>query len=628
MAAIRVENGSFDTWRPGYGHAVLRVYLAGTTTLATLYEDESLTVAADNPQTLLNKDLNGVSYGRLRTPLYVGAAHFCEIDSAEQTGVVRPPITALDGEDASDSTVTAEGGSSDRTLAEHFATVIHAHNYGDISASESAATNNATIVAACAVAAALGGAEVHLPAGVLLYTSLTLAAGVVLVGRGRGVTTLRSTYAGKTVTLSGNRSGFKRLTLDGASLVSSSIGVYSKAIDETVIEDAEVKRFQTGIHQRGGQRAAWRDFYIENCVTGAKLHGDNDASGGSDGDVWRYNNWSGGRVTNCTGTGVDLSYVDKKCWNNAIEDVGFEDNTGTALQINGARHTDLEGCWWSGNTTNLSVLDDTDINNVDENTIVGLSIQGGSVSGGAIALRDTLQDVCFDGVVFSDVDVTLTLPQNNVVVRNCIEDALVTVSGESKKWTRCRAMLDDSPSSFVVTSNNTATVVWEYEMAPGEVAHFDAVVIANAKNTEDRSVFHIAQSAARDGSELSYDAQTGNFTLGNTLTGGTSGATAIIVADADGGATGTLTLRSINGAFVDNEIITDGGTGSATANGLLVSQNAALLGSITSIEAAYESDSNTACIFTVSGTNVRVSATGVTSKTIEWTCSVKVTSSE
>lgn len=70
---------------------------------------------------------------------------------------------------------------------------------------------------------------------------------------------------------------------------------------------------------------------------------------------------------------------------------------------------------------------------------------------------------------------------------------------------------------------------------------------------------------------LAYDTQTANFTAGKTLTGGTSGATAVIVADTDGGATGTLTLKEITGVFADNETITDnnGTPGSAAVNGTL-----------------------------------------------------------
>lgn len=72
---------------------------------------------------------------------------------------------------------------------------------------------------------------------------------------------------------------------------------------------------------------------------------------------------------------------------------------------------------------------------------------------------------------------------------------------------------------------------------------------------------------------LAYDSQTGNFTVGSTLTGGTSGATATIYADTDIGATGTLTLSNVSGRFEDNEIITDAATGSATANGILTGKS-------------------------------------------------------
>lgn len=66
---------------------------------------------------------------------------------------------------------------------------------------------------------------------------------------------------------------------------------------------------------------------------------------------------------------------------------------------------------------------------------------------------------------------------------------------------------------------------------------------------------------------LSYDAQTGNFTIGLTATGTTSGATGLIVNDVDGGTTGTLELVDITGTFQDDEPITDTDTGAAVING-------------------------------------------------------------
>lgn len=68
---------------------------------------------------------------------------------------------------------------------------------------------------------------------------------------------------------------------------------------------------------------------------------------------------------------------------------------------------------------------------------------------------------------------------------------------------------------------------------------------------------------------LKYDAQTVEFTIGETLTGGTSTDTATILGDIDdGGATGTLILGGASGPFQDNETITDGSGGSADADGV------------------------------------------------------------
>lgn len=68
---------------------------------------------------------------------------------------------------------------------------------------------------------------------------------------------------------------------------------------------------------------------------------------------------------------------------------------------------------------------------------------------------------------------------------------------------------------------------------------------------------------------LDYDAQTGNFAVGLVVTGGTSGATAIVLEDSDSGTTGTLTLGEISGTFANDEALTDSSTGAAVVNGTL-----------------------------------------------------------
>lgn len=71
---------------------------------------------------------------------------------------------------------------------------------------------------------------------------------------------------------------------------------------------------------------------------------------------------------------------------------------------------------------------------------------------------------------------------------------------------------------------------------------------------------------------LNYDAETAPFTAGDTLTGGTSGATAMIYKVVDNGVTGTLWITGIaGGPFQDGETITDGAGGSATADGVVAS---------------------------------------------------------
>lgn len=65
---------------------------------------------------------------------------------------------------------------------------------------------------------------------------------------------------------------------------------------------------------------------------------------------------------------------------------------------------------------------------------------------------------------------------------------------------------------------------------------------------------------------LLYDAETAAFVENETLTGGTSGATASIVHVEDSGATGVLYITDVVGTFQNNEIISSA-SGSATADG-------------------------------------------------------------
>lgn len=79
---------------------------------------------------------------------------------------------------------------------------------------------------------------------------------------------------------------------------------------------------------------------------------------------------------------------------------------------------------------------------------------------------------------------------------------------------------------------------------------------------------------------LNYDTQTLDFTDGATLTGGTSGATGVLIRQVDAtGTSGTLYLQHLSGTFQNNELITGGG-GSAMVDGVATT----LYGAITGID--------------------------------------------
>lgn len=621
--AMRVADGLFDIWQPDYANATVEVIVAGTTdTLADLYTDEALTTPADNPQTLAQYEADDINYGKFVVPLYTAQAHFLRVNSTDETGVFRPAISDLSGEDV--SAAEASPGSVARPLDDILGDVVVAENYGAFTASSSA--NTTILTTAIGEATTRGGGDVVLPEGTIVFTQIELPANVRLRGMGRGVTVLQSQTAGKVVTVTGDAAGLCDLTLDGVNLQSGSVGVYAVNKNELRLDNACVKRFETGVEQRGAARNAFRNLFIESCTYGALFRGDLDTGNGSGGAEFRGNAWHGGRVYACTTAGVEFRYVDRKVEGNIIADVGFDSNTGTALKVNGARLTRTPGCWYTGNTTDIDIRDGSDTSKADENQVIGFQHVGGYVSGGALAFTGRCQDVIFDGVDFYNTPtMTLTTMTNNIVAIDCVEDSTVTLAGaDAVRWLRMERCLGQRPGATVVTTDATATPGFRFTMDYGSAAMLRATVVGRSRNGTDYGVYHIARGANRPGSTLAYQTQTANFTVGDIITGATSGAKARVIADSDSGATGTLTLKDITKEFTNGEVITGAASGSAVVNGTLSHQNAALLGSTTNIQTAVESDSSWDADFAVSGGEVRVNVTGAASKTIEWAVHVDV----
>ena len=607
--------GFFDVWQPNYNAATVRVYIAGTTTLASLYTDEALSVAAANPQTLESQASGGVNYGKFATPLYTSSPFYLEIDSTDQTGILRVPITELPGQDASDATAIADGGTETRPIDEHLADVIKAANYGDIGASESAATNNATITAAIGAAAAQGGGSVMIPAGDIEITTLTLSANVRLIGEGREITNLKSTEQDKVITATGDRAGLGNLTVDGVSTQAGSIGFYSVGNAELFMDDVQFEALETGMHFKGLSLANFRELYVKTCTNGVKLHGDVDSGNGSEGGKVENNRWRGGGVYACSGIGLDLSYEDREVSRNDFAGISVKDNTGTGVNINGARFTTIDAAF-SGNTTNWAIDDDSDADITLRNDVQHLRMRG-AVNGGAATFAGICDDVVLEGMDIQDVDFTLTLPENAILLLDCVEDADVTISGDGTKFTRAFTAHDGVVNG--ITTGASATKAWSATLNPGEVASARAMVTGNQRNGTNIATYIIEAAVSRPGSDLDYDNLTGTFSAAETVTGGTSGATGIVQADASN----TLTLRSIIGEFENNEQITGGTSGAtADADGTLTAQNVVVNNQVKDVD--FEDVAGWNAAFVANGGEIELQVTGATSTTIDWSVRVDI----
>jgi hypothetical protein len=605
----------FDIWLEGFDGKNVDIFIAGTTSLANVYSDEALTVVEDNPQLLSSIEINDRQFGKFARPLYTSQPYYLNVGSINQTGVQRPPITSLVAQDASLATVIAAGGSEARTLAEHLAQFVHAKNFGEIGAV--AATNNTTITNAIGAVSARGGGNVILPSGSVPFTILNSPANVLLVGAGRGVTILESQEAGVVLTLGGDKAGLAHLTLDGVSVQAGSIGVVGIGKTQLIMDDVEIKRFETGMRFKGLQQAQFYDLYVTVCGTNVKMLGDLDAGDTGLGSIVSNNRWLGGAISFATSLGLDLSYEDAEVLNNFFVDVVMTDNA-SAIRINGARFSEFENGHWSNNTKNFDVLDDDALD--VKNKVQGLRISG-HIDGGACDFQDTCLDVVFERCEIEGVAFNLTLPDNPIILRDSLEDAAVTVTGDTTKLLRWATNSRGTVTGL--TTGSVATKAWGMELEPGEMVSLRAMVTANQRDGEGRGGFVVEAVAHREGSELDYVSQTSNFTLGEIVTGGTSGATGLIVADADSGTTGTLTLRSIVGDFENGEALTDPLGGDGTTSGTLTAQDV-IVGSQTK-DIDYDPDTTTLdAVFAANGINLELQVIGVSAEIFNWNCYVQV----
>ncbi len=622
----------FDIWRPGYGGAIVNVYVAGTSTLANLYTDEALTQSASNPQTLSAMTAEGgVRYGKFASPLYTNQSYYISIEGVENTGIVRPSFSSLSGEDASSAIVQPAGTSYNSTIAAALGREVNAANFGAFVEGSGgvAATNTTTIE--LAIAALSDGGVVKVPAGLYKVNSFDVPEDVIIQGQGVEATTLECVNGSDAFTLVGDGAGFRDITLDGNALTTGSVGVKSVGNDGVVFDAVLIKRFETGAHFLGGKSHTWHDFSINNTVNAIKLYGDTDAGDSGNGDAFEDLVWTGGLISVATTRGVDFSFEDAVCHNLTFIGVGHESCANYATYINGAQNIRFIGCWWKSNTNTIYIQDDDDVltpTTEQNNDVINITFEGGRIDGGDFKATGTLQNIVLSDMKLDNIQFNMTTPlENHVVLRDCFEFSGVTITGESAKL--IRSTTSKNGSSTGLTTDAVATKSWSIDLQPGQQVYLEGKVIGKGRNVVERAIYHIGCGAYRAGSTLNYDTQTANFTAGAVLTGASSGATARIQADSDSGTTGTLTLTDILGEFIDNEIISDdnGTPGSATVNGTLSHQNASLdtTGNI-NLRAVYETTAGHAAAFVANGSEIELQVTGASGDTMEWTVNVNVVS--
>ncbi|MEY4300597.1 MAG: Pectate lyase superfamily protein [Verrucomicrobiota bacterium] len=619
--AFATRVAEFDIWRPSYGGAVVSIYRAGTTELLPVFLDPALTIAAANPQTLLTILGSGLAYGRWAQPVYVGASYQLSIDGSVQTGVERPALTNLIEVDASAALVTPTNGTAPIALRNLAAFVVRAESHGRLGGI--AVDNDVILAAAIGEAAAAGGGEVWLPAGNFPHTIGQIPQNVVLRGRGRGVTVLRSNEAQAVWTIAGNSAGFRDLTLDGVNLIANSIGIYSVGRADVVLDNVEVKRFATGWLSKGGDRARWRQLFLSNCNVGAEVRGDSDTATTNTGGPARSLSWDGGKVDLCTTAGVILSFEDRLCEGISISHVDWLSNPSAALRLNGARDVQVTGGRFEGNSTNLALADDSDTAQVSNNTVKQVEVRGARFVGGQSRFDGFCERIRFIGCLFEGHDFRLSIPLNPIVLEDCSEDANTTATGATEKLLRSAlAKRGEVPG---VTTDATWTTAWSMSLVPGDLVRLRARILGRQRNGTYRLSGEIVGTASRAPAELAFNTAVGTLAIGSIVSGVTSGASARIVGATQAGSTGTLQVRDVKGAFLTSETINTSAGQSARCTSPL-SDPAVTVDPTHVAKVTPAPQDDAAWDYAINGSTplVRVQVKGNTGLVIEWLVEVDV----
>lgn len=617
MTATLIEE--FDVWRPGYGNAVVAIYLPGTTELAPVFYDLGAAYPGANPVTLLSFTFGDVPYGRFPQSLYVDGPYEVRVtDTGESTGVITAPVTDLAGQDASAATVLPDGGTVASPLSALFGQPVSLWMFGEVT--EDAQANTNILAQAIGAAASRGGARVMLPSGTIPHLALDIPDNVTVVGQGKFATVLQCLSGEACVTLSGNFCGLAHLTLDGVQRVPNSIGLKAVSRGFTHLTGVQIKRFSRNVEFRGGYHTEWRDTDVMDGDGGVYLMGDDNSGGPVAGSAIDHFTWEGGRLGQHSDVAMQLIYEDFPVRHIRVEDVQVKDNTEIGIDIRGAQFIEFKHCEFDGNTTWLAVQDD-DLDTVParrDNTVQVLTFTDCEFNGGMAAFAGECETILFDRCKMTDIEVSLVNPANNMLIRDCVERS-TTLSGVTTAWARWSTQANGCTVGR--TTGTDPITAWRQRMGFGEAMVVTAWIVGVTKNVAQYFASIQVASFNRDGLELPYAGQTANFTLGNRITGAISGASGTLQAQTDGGATGTLTLVDVEGDFVDDEPLAEtGGSGNGFVNLPATEPAVTVLGTPVALYGP-EGAGGTATL-TVSGADAVITIAGLSAETTDWTLRV------
>lgn len=166
-------------------------------------------------------------------------------------------------------------------------------------------------------------------------------------------------------------------------------------------------------------------------------------------------------------------------------------------------------------------------------------------------------------------------------------------------------------SNFVATSTNESAAIYPTQKVAHSIKYngvyypvtysgASSATVASGTSVTSDTIAGLTLTAGSEYEErgliiypLPFKNQTANFTVGQVVTGGTSGATGTIESQTDAGATGSLVLINESGTFVDGEALTDPLGGAAVVD---LASNINYINSITTLSFFLEGtiNSNTA----------------------------------